>query len=86
MSNPCDRAAAISTAKDLDSGKLEAATDKISNCMSANWSTNYNEMINFAAIVKETEKKGVGFDVKLHIRASINSKGYVYGLPELEIE
>ncbi len=76
----------LSTAKDLDSGNLEAATDKIGNCISNVWSSTYKDMNNFAAIVKETEKKGVGLDVKLHIRASVNAKGYANALPELEID
>lgn len=86
MSKYCERAAAVATAQDLDNGNAEAATAKIISCMAPNFSDTYKDMVNFAAIVKESDKKGVGLDVKLHITPVKNTSDMVYPYPELEIE
>ncbi len=64
MSKSCERAAAIATAQDLDNGNAQAATEKILDCLRPSFTDAYRNMTNYAAMVKEADKKGVGFDVK----------------------
>ncbi|CAN5560715.1 hypothetical protein BH10CYA1_BH10CYA1_26070 [soil metagenome] len=86
MSKSCERAAAIATAKDLDNGNVEAATQKIVDCMRPNFTDTYRDMANFAAIVKQADKKGVGLDVKLHITPVKSASDMIYPYPQLEID
>ena len=85
MSRGCEREAAMATAQDLDNGNVEAAIAKIIKCMTPNFSDTYEDMAKFAAIVKASDKKGVGLDVKLRITPVKNASNMAYPYPELEI-
>lgn len=82
----CNLAGAQSTARDLDAGNVEAASQKLFQCLKPSFSGSNQDAVRFASEVKKADRPGVGYDVSLHLRSSLSSGNILSVLPEIEIK